>query len=63
MAVYRCYLLGHDSHISAVETFECYDDEEARSTAEALAESRQYWKAEVWDRHRLVARVGRVLSR
>jgi hypothetical protein len=62
MAIYRCYLLSQDSHIAAVEVFECHDDKGARSTAHTLARSRQYAKAEVWDRDRLVARIERVLS-
>jgi hypothetical protein len=57
MAAYRCYLVGADARIAALETLDCGDDEEASQTAEAIAEARQYWRAEVWDRDRLVARI------
>jgi hypothetical protein len=57
MVAYRCYLLGADGRIAALETLDCGDDEEAIQLAEAIAEARQYWKAEVWDRDRLVARI------
>jgi hypothetical protein len=59
MAAYRCYLLGADARIAALETLDCGDDEEASQLAEAIAKARQYLKAEVWDRDRLVARIGR----
>jgi hypothetical protein len=59
MVAYRCYLLGADARIAALETFDCGDDEEASQLGEAIAEARQYWTAEVWDRDRLVARIQR----
>ena len=62
MASYRCYFLVQELRFAAVETFDCCDDEEARRAALALTESRQYRRSEVWDRHRLVARVERVPS-
>ncbi len=49
MRAYRCYFLGADGRIAALEIFEAESDEDALAQAVVLAGRRQYRAIEIWD--------------
>lgn len=55
--VYRLYFLNEDNRISAAEELACSADDMALSQARQKSAGRA---AELWDRTRLVARLGAV---
>ena len=56
MRTYRLYRLDGAGKISTAEWIEAVDDDDARLKAQAQLDGARY---ELWDRQRLIARVGR----